>query len=80
MTRKLIIFYFMLVSSAMYSQNIPSLSSPDGNLKLNVLIENGKPMYSVTYNGKTMLENSPIGVITNEGDFSVNMSLTGTRF
>ncbi len=74
---KLIVFGCMLISSALYSQNTPMVSSPDGNLKLIVLIENGRPMYSVTYKGKIMLESSPIGLITNEGDFSVNMSLVG---
>jgi hypothetical protein len=38
-------------------------------------------MYSVTYKGMTMLEKSPLGLTTNEGDFSSNMtfveSITG---
>ena len=32
------------------------------------------PLYSVTYNDKVILENSPLGIITNEGDFTKNMS------
>ena len=31
-------------------------------------------MYSVSFNENTMLENSPLGLITNEGDFSKSMS------
>lgn len=72
--RKLVILCCMLISSALFSQNEKTVSSPDGNLKVSVLIENGKPMYSVTYKGKTMLENSPLGLLTNEGDFSSNIS------
>ena len=47
--------------------------SPDKQLKLTVLVREGKPMYSVTYKGKSMLENSPLGLKTNEGDFSSEM-------
>jgi hypothetical protein len=72
--RKLIILCCILISSAIYSQNPMTVSSPDGYLKLNVLVNSGKPAYSVTYKGKVMLEYSPIGLITNEGDFSSYMS------
>ncbi|RZL02089.1 MAG: glycoside hydrolase family 97 protein, partial [Pedobacter sp.] len=47
--------------------------SPDKQLKVNLLVLEGKPVYSVTYKGKTMLENSPLGLKTNEGDFSLEM-------
>ena len=36
-----------------------------------------KPSYSITYNGKTMLEKSPLGMNTNIGDFAKGMKLTG---
>ncbi len=57
----------------MISQNA-EVVSPDGKLKVNVSVENGKALYSVAYNGKVMIENSPLGLITNEGDFTENMS------
>lgn len=47
--------------------------SPDKQLKVVVTVADGKPMYSVTYKGKTVLENSPLGLTTNEGDFSTGM-------
>jgi hypothetical protein len=71
---KLIILCCILISSAIYSQNPMTVSSPDGYLKLNVLVNSGQPAYSVTYKGKVMLEYSPIGLITNEGDFRSSMS------
>lgn len=61
------------MTSAAYSQNPVEVSSPDGNLEIRVSVNNGKPVYAVTYKGKTMLENSPLGVLTNEGDFSSDM-------
>jgi hypothetical protein len=76
--RKLIFLCCILVSTTAFSQNPETVSSPDGNLMVKVTVENGKPMYSVSYKGRAILENSPIGLITNEGDFSVTMSLAGT--
>lgn len=53
------------------------ISSPDKLLKLNVRVQDGKPLYSVTYKGKIMLEDSPLGLTTNEGDFSTGMKYLG---
>lgn len=64
----------LMISSAIYAQDAMMVSSPNGHLQLNIIVESGKPMYSVAYKGKTMLEKSPLGLITNEGDFSTNMS------
>lgn len=55
------------------------ISSPDGNLKVRLAIEKGQPVYSVTYKERVMLENSPLGVITNEGDFSRDMKYVGVE-
>ncbi|PKQ45150.1 glycoside hydrolase family 97 protein [Confluentibacter flavum] len=71
--KKLIVLCCLLISSAVISQNA-EVVSPDGKLKLNVSVENGKTTYSVTYNNKVMLENSPLGLITNEGNFTENMT------
>jgi hypothetical protein len=65
---------FLLFSSPIHSQQVSTVSSPDGQLQINVLVEDGNPMYTVIYKGKTMLEKSPLGLTTNEGDFSSSMS------
>jgi len=54
-----------------------AVSSPDKQLKLTVGVIDSVVLYSVTYNGKTMLENSPLGLTTNEGDFSGGMKYLG---
>ncbi len=61
-------------SSGLFSQQVASVASPDGLLKLTVIIENEKPMYAVSYNGNPVLENSPLGLTTNTGNFAINMS------
>ena len=76
--RKIVLLCCLLITPAIYSQNQMTVSGPDGNLKVNVLVENGKPMYSVTYKGKIILDNSPLGLITNEGDFSTGMRFLGS--
>jgi hypothetical protein len=59
-----------------YSQNAVTVSSPDGHLKLNVSVKSGIPVYTVSYKEKVMLEESSLGLVTNEGNFSSGMELT----
>lgn len=54
------------------------VTSPDSLLKVTVGVEQGIPLYSVSYKGKTMLEKSPLGLVTNVGDFSKAMTMTGS--
>ena len=69
---------FTLFASSLFAQQVANVSSPDGLLQLNINVENGIPVYTVIYNGKTMLENSPLGLTTNEGDFSSGMSFVNS--
>lgn len=45
------------------------VASPDKQLEVSVSINEGILAYSVSYKGKVMLEDSPLGLLTNEGDF-----------
>ncbi|MDB5247025.1 MAG: alpha-glucosidase [Segetibacter sp.] len=65
----------MFFTSNGYTQAI--VVSPDQQLKLSVSINNGKPLYTVSYKGKLMLEESPLGITTNEGDFTTGMKYIG---
>ncbi len=56
-----------------------TVSSPDSNLKVNLQLKAGALSYSVTYKDKTMLEASPLGLLTNIGDFSKSLSLVGSE-
>ena len=49
--------------------------SPDKNLQVQLSMNADKSVvYAVTYKNKVMLEESPLGLITNESDFSRNLS------
>jgi len=51
------------------------VKSPDGKLNVTVSIANGKPVYNISYNQKSFLENSPLGLKTNVGDFTAGLDL-----
>lgn len=76
--KKLIILCCFVIASAAYSQNTMSVSSPDGELALNVLVKSDQAVYSITYKGGIVLEDSPLGLITNEGDFSTNIKFVSS--
>jgi hypothetical protein len=52
-----------------------TVSSPNGKLVVTIADINGKAVYKVIYNGKTFLENSPLGMETNVGDFTSGLAL-----
>ncbi|MCQ2253612.1 MAG: glycoside hydrolase family 97 N-terminal domain-containing protein, partial [Bacteroidales bacterium] len=50
-----------------------TVHSQDGNLQFVVNKENGKASYSVIYKGQTVIEKSPLGLLTDAGDFTQNL-------
>ena len=75
---KLSFFISVLLLNTLSAQ-VAKVSSPDGKLKLSVFSENGNALYSVIFQGKTMLEKSPLGLITNESDFSKNLKFIDSK-
>ena len=65
--------FFALCASVM--AQVATVSSPDGRLKVELDLRNGQPVYSVSYDEKKMLEESPLGFKSNIGDFSTGLSL-----
>ena len=53
-----------------------TVSSPDGRLKLDFNMRDGRPTYSITYDGQAAILESPLGFVANTGDFSQNMKMT----
>ena len=72
---KLLVWLFAL-SGPLAAQSV-SVNGPDGKLQLTVSCPsaNGEVSYTVTYNGKQMLESSPLGMETNVGDFYRGLQL-----
>ena len=72
---KLLVWLFAF-SGPLAAQSV-SVNGPDGKLQLTVSCPsaNGEVSYAVTYNGKQMLESSPLGMETNVGDFYRGLQL-----
>ena len=61
----------LIMTYTAFSQE--KITSPDGKLVVTVSVSDGNPIYSVNYNGKNFLESSPLGLVTNEGNFTKGM-------
>lgn len=71
--RIFLIFFCLLLAPSAYAQPDTSVSGPDGQLVLTFDVINGQPTFSVTHKNKIMIMDSPLGLLTNEGDFSNDM-------
>ncbi|WP_255584625.1 glycoside hydrolase family 97 protein [Zunongwangia sp. SCSIO 43204] len=69
------LIWCMFLTTLIVAQEKASINSPDGKLEVTVEVENGKPFYNVIYIKKTMLGKSPLGLVTNESDFTSEMKL-----
>ena len=52
-----------------------TISSPNGKIQVSLDLQDGKPSYSVNYEGQTMLNRSALGVVTNIGDYTQGLTL-----
>ncbi|MBP5765056.1 MAG: glycoside hydrolase family 97 catalytic domain-containing protein [Bacteroidales bacterium] len=67
-------FLLLLVSSAAIGAMAQDVTSPDGRLRLQVQ-NDAVTTYRVTFDGHTVLEPSPIGLIANYADLATNLKL-----
>ena len=69
---RFITLLFLSISSLSVAQQ-RTVSSPDGQLTVEVGINNGRAEYSVKYGNELMLDASPLGLMTKDGDFSKSL-------
>ena len=55
-----------------------TVTSPNGALAVNLSCD-GTPSYSISLNGVSMLDNSPLGFVANIGDFSKGMTVVDCK-
>lgn len=71
-----LLFAFFVANTLMAQE--ATVSGPDGKLKVSINCKPGSTAtYSVTYNGKQMLEDSRLGFKADVGDFSTGLNLKG---
>ena len=68
-----------LISTVILNAESINVNSPDGRLALNLNIDGGMAAYSVKYDGVTVMDASPLGLVANFGDFSRSLKLTGQQ-
>ena len=68
MKKRNLLFVGILLSAGSLMAQVATVTSPDGRLKVNVDIKNGKPVYAVLYDEKQMLDESPLGFVANFAD------------
>jgi len=54
-----------------------SVTSPDGKIVFEVTDNGGRPGYSVGYDGKKFITDSPLGFVSDLGDFTQGLELSG---
>jgi hypothetical protein len=76
MFRAILVFCFVLLyNEAVLAQPITTLS-PDGKLQVGFEIDSqGKPLYSISLEGKTVLEPSGLGLVLNDSSFAEKLTL-----
>ncbi|MBN1144299.1 MAG: glycoside hydrolase family 97 protein [Bacteroidales bacterium] len=75
MNRTTLLTFFLCLTVSLMKAGENQISSPDGKLVVSVSAENGLPVYQVTYNGKQFLKNSPLGLKTDLGDFTGELTM-----
>lgn len=65
--------------AAAFSAGAAGISSPSGNLVLNVSVnDSGSPTYSLSYKGKTLVADSRLGLVADEMGFADNFTISAT--
>ena len=68
---------FIICQLLFTSVRAQSVQSPDGKVSVTLELTEGKPTYSVSYQGQVLLNPSALGVVTNVGDYTQGLALKG---
>ena len=74
-----IILLTALASLPLFANDNAMVNSPDGKLEVSLGIRHGRPYYSVTYDGLKAINNSLLGLTTNELDLTRDLSIKATE-
>ena len=77
--RKTILLTFAAIALVAKGADTATITSPGGNLKVSISVEQGKPRYQVECQGRLLVATSAFGFVANIGDFSQNLRLDDTR-
>src|SRR5574344_3077874 len=72
MKKEIISIFMLLIATAVFPQTT-TVTSPDKNTSVTFALKDGEASYNISNNGKVLIENSPLGVIANIGNFRSNL-------
>lgn len=74
LTKKIfqLLITILSISACSTNDNNTSISSPDGEIRVSVFIENGNPYYAVEFKDKPVIKKSLLGMILADGDTLTN--------
>ncbi len=74
-------YAFFIAAGSLLAASATEIGSPSGNLMVTTsLSADGSPLYSVSLNGKTVLKDSPLGLVLDFADLSKGLKETGSEF
>jgi len=71
--KKTLLLFLSLVTPLFCYGSQSKISSPDGKLSVDIDIDGGKASYRVIYSGIEVVESSPLGFVSNIGDYSTGI-------
>ena len=72
---KLLFVIIIIAPSSIIAQKSVELRSPNGDILFSLKIINQSAFYSVSYKGKTIIQNSQLSLKFSDGDFSSNLHI-----
>ncbi|MBO5933054.1 MAG: glycoside hydrolase family 97 protein [Bacteroidaceae bacterium] len=78
MKKSFLFLLTLLIVMAVSAQEL-KFESPDNRTVVNFKLDGGFACYSVSYDGKIMLDESPLGLVTNTGDFTKGLVYDGYK-
>ena len=79
MKKTILTFALLLAFGLQAMADSAKVASPDGRLAVEVQVTDGRATYTVTYDGKTVLEPSPLGFEADFGNLFNDVTLAGTE-
>jgi alpha-glucosidase len=75
------LFFLLIIAFPVFAQKDIKLKSPDGNITFTFKLSADAPVYRVAYKGKTLIEDSELGLSFKEdGNFGENLAMLKPRF
>ncbi|MBO4821683.1 MAG: glycoside hydrolase family 97 catalytic domain-containing protein [Prevotella sp.] len=77
--KKTILMALLAIATMARGADMQSVASPEGNLKVNIIIDQGKANYEIWLDGRQLVTPSTLGFVADIGDFSQGLRLDATR-